>query len=115
VPDGYVRRDGRTGGGVAVEVDVGPVHGAGFFGADPGEQAEHDVGVQELVGAADVFEAGPQFHHGQGAGVGDDCGGLIDGEGFGRAAGLSYRSSAAPRVHDLLRTGQLGSVKAGEP
>ena len=39
-PDGDVRRDGRAGGGVAVQVDVGPVQGAGFFGADPGEQAE---------------------------------------------------------------------------
>jgi hypothetical protein len=58
-PDGYVRRDGRTGGGVAVEVDVGPVQGAGFFGSDPGQEAEHDVGVHELGRAADVFEAGP--------------------------------------------------------
>jgi hypothetical protein len=43
----------------AVEVDVGPAQGPGFFGADPGQQAEHYVGVHELGGAADVFEAGP--------------------------------------------------------
>ena len=58
-PDGHVRRDGRAGGRVAVQVDVGPAQGAGFFGADPGQQAEHDVGVHELGRAADVFEAGP--------------------------------------------------------
>jgi hypothetical protein len=38
-------RHRRPGGGVAVQVDAGPVQGAGFFGADPGEQAEDDVGV----------------------------------------------------------------------
>jgi hypothetical protein len=51
---------GGVASGVAVEVDVGPVQGSGFFGADPGEQAEHDVGVHEVGGAADVFEAGAQ-------------------------------------------------------
>jgi hypothetical protein len=80
-----MRWDGRAGGGVAVEVDVGPVEGAGFFGADPGEEAEHDVGVHEVGGPADVFEAGPQFHHRQGGRGGDDRGGLVQGEGLGGA------------------------------
>jgi hypothetical protein len=39
---------GGTGGLAAwspVEVGVGPLQGAGFFGAEPGQQAERDVGV----------------------------------------------------------------------
>jgi hypothetical protein len=44
-PDGGARGDGRAGGLVAVEVGVGPLQGAGFFGAEPGQQAERDVGV----------------------------------------------------------------------
>ena len=55
----------------------------------PVEQAGHDVGVHELGGAAGVFEAGPQFHHGQGGGGGDDGDGLVEGEGFGGAAWLA--------------------------
>ena len=94
---------GGAGGGVAVEVDVGPAQGAGFFGADPGEQAEHDVGVHELGGPADVFEAGPQFHHGQGAGGGDDRDRLVQGEGFGGPALLAFGG-----------VGQGGDVAADE-
>ena len=67
-PDGDVRRDGRPGGGVAVQVDVGPAQRAGFLGAEPAQQAQRDVGVHQLRRAADVFEAGPQFHDGQGRG-----------------------------------------------
>jgi hypothetical protein len=71
-PHGDVRRDGRAGVRVAVQVDVGPLQGAGFLGADPGQQAEGDVGVHELGRSADVFEAGPQFHHRQGRRGGHD-------------------------------------------
>jgi hypothetical protein len=39
-PDGDVRRDGRAGGRVAVQVDVGPAQGAGFFGAQSAQQAQ---------------------------------------------------------------------------
>jgi hypothetical protein len=67
-----------------------PAQGAGFFGADPGEQAEHDVGVHQRGGPADIFEAGVQFHHGQGAGGGDHCGRLVEGEGSGGAALLAF-------------------------
>ena len=34
-PHGYVRRDGRAGGRVAVQVDVRPAQGAGLLGAQP--------------------------------------------------------------------------------
>ena len=46
--------------------------------------------MHQLGGAADVFEAGPQFHHGQGAGGGDDRDGLVQGEGFGGPALLAF-------------------------
>ena len=71
-----------AGGRIAIQVNVLPAQGAGFLGAEPGQQAQHDVGVHELGRAADVFEAGPQFHHRQGLGGGDDCHGLVQGQGF---------------------------------
>ena len=67
-----------------------PAQRAGFFGADPGEQAQHDVGVHQLGRPADVFEAGPQFHHRQGAGGGDHRDGLVQGQGSGRPAFLAF-------------------------
>ena len=89
-PHGYVRRDGRAGGRVAVQVDVGPAQGAGFLGAEPAQQAQHDVGVHQLGRAADVLQAGPQFHDGQGRGGGDDRDGLVQGQGLGRPAVLAF-------------------------
>jgi hypothetical protein len=55
-----------------------PAPGPGFLGADPGQEAEHDVGVHQLGRAADVFQGRPQFRHGESAGGGDDRHGLID-------------------------------------
>lgn len=43
-PDGHVRRDRWTGGRVAVQIDVGSAQGPAFLGADPGQQAQQDVG-----------------------------------------------------------------------
>ena len=83
-PDGYVRRDGRARGRVAVQVDVGPAQGPGFLGAEPAQQAQRDVGVHQLRRAADVFQAGPQFHHRQGPGRGHDRQGLVQGQRLGR-------------------------------
>ena len=89
-PHGHVRRDRRAGGGVAVQVDVGPAQGPGFLGADPGQQAEHDVGVHQFGGSADVLQPGPQFHHGQGPGGGDHRHGLVQGQRLGRPAVLAF-------------------------
>jgi hypothetical protein len=55
-----------------------PAPGPGFLGADPVQEAEDDVGVYQLGRAADVFQAGPQFRHGESAGGGDGRHGLID-------------------------------------
>ena len=41
-PYGDVRRHGRPGGRVAVQVDVGPAQGPGFLGAEPAQKAQHD-------------------------------------------------------------------------
>ena len=89
-PDGHVRRDGRPGGRVAVQVDVGPAQRAGFLGAQPAQQAQRDVGVHQLRRAADVFQAGPQFHHRQGRRGGHDRQGLVQGQGFGRPSFLAF-------------------------
>jgi hypothetical protein len=89
-PHGHVRRHCGSGGRVAVQVDVRPVQGAGFFGADPGQQAERDVGVHQFGRTADVFEAGPQLHHRQGAGGGDDRGCLVERQGLRRPALLAF-------------------------
>ena len=80
---------GRPGGRVTVQVDMGPAQGPGFLGADPGQQAEHDVGVHQRGRPADIFQAGPQFHHRESAGGGDDRRGLLEGEGLGRPALLA--------------------------
>jgi hypothetical protein len=69
---------------------VGPAQGAGLLGADPGEQAQHDVGVHERGRAADVLQAGVQFRDGKGAGGGDDGHGLVQGQGSGGAAFLAF-------------------------
>src|SRR5271166_472543 len=34
---------GGAGGRVAVQVDVGPAQGAGLFGTEPAQQAQHDI------------------------------------------------------------------------
>ena len=88
-PDGYVRRDERAGGRVAVQVHVRPAQRPGLFGAEPAQQAQRDVGVHQRGRAADIFQAGPQFHHRQGAGGGDDRDGLVQGQGLGWAAFLA--------------------------
>ena len=80
-----------------------PAQGAGLLGADPGQQAERDVGVHEFGGPADVFQAGPQFRHRQGPGGGDDRHGLVQGQRLGR-----------PAVLALGRVGQGGDVAADE-
>ena len=80
-----------------------PAQGAGFFGADPGQQAQRDVGVHERGRPADVFQAGPQFHHRQGRRGGDDRNGLVQGQGLGR-----------PAVLALGGVGQGGDVAADE-
>ena len=46
--------------------------------------------MHQRGGSADVFEAGPQFHHRQGRRGSDDRHGLVQGEGFGRAAVLAF-------------------------
>ena len=102
-PHGHVRRDGRAGGRVAVQVDMGPVQGPGFFGTDPGQQARRDVGVHQRGRAADVLQAGPQFHDGKGAGGRDDRHHLVQGQGLGRPAFLA-----------LGRVGQGGDVAADQ-
>ena len=82
--DRHTATCGGTGGcsvGVAVEVDVCPAQRPGFLGADPGQQAQRDVGVHQLGRAADVLQAGPQLDYGQGPGCGDDRDGLLEGEG----------------------------------
>ena len=59
--------------------------------------------MHQRGGPADVFEAGAQFHHGQGAGGGDHRDRLVEGEGFGGAALLAFG-----------RVGEGGDVAADE-
>jgi hypothetical protein len=65
---------------VAVQVQVLPAQSPGFLGADPGQQAQRDLGVHQLRGAADVLQARVQLDGGQGCGRGDDRDGLLQGE-----------------------------------
>ncbi len=65
---------------VAVQVHVIPAQGPGLFGADPDEQAQHDVGVHQRGGPPDILQAGAQFHHRQGLSRGDDRHGLLQGQ-----------------------------------
>ena len=102
-PHGHVRRHRRAGGRVAVQVDVRPAQRPGLLGADPGQQAQHDVGVHEFGRAADVLQAGPQFQHRQGPGRGDDRHGLVQGQRLGR-----------PAVLALGGVGQGGDVAADQ-
>ena len=53
---------------IAVKVHVIPAQCPGLLGADPDQQAQHDVGVHQLGRAADVLQAGVQLHRGQGLG-----------------------------------------------
>jgi hypothetical protein len=59
--------------------------------------------VHQRGRAADVFQAGAQFHHRKDAGGGDDRGGLIQGQGLGR-----------PSFPALGGVGQGGDVAADE-
>ena len=43
-----MRRDRRAGARVAVQVDVSPAQGPGLLGADPAQQAQHDLGVHQF-------------------------------------------------------------------
>jgi len=84
-----MRRHGRAGGRVAIQVDVGPAQGPGLLGADPAQQAQHDVGVHQLGGSADVLQAGPQFNHRESPGRGRERCGLVQGQGLGWSAFLA--------------------------
>jgi hypothetical protein len=70
---------------------MSPAQGPGLLGADPGQQAQHDEGVHQRGRPSDVLQAGPQFHHRQSPGGGDDRHGLVQGQGLGRAAFLALR------------------------
>ena len=84
-PHRHARRHRRAGCGVAVQVDMRPAQRPGLLGADPAQQAEHDVGVHQFGRPADIFQPGPQFHHRQGPGGSDHCHGLVQGQRLGVA------------------------------
>ena len=82
---------------------MGPAQGPGLLGAEPAQQAQHDVGVHQLGGPADVFQAGPQFHHRESPSRGREHCGLVQGQGLGWPAFLA-----------LGGVGQDGDVAADE-
>jgi hypothetical protein len=83
-------RDGGIGIGVAVQVEVLPAQCPGFLGADPGQQAQRDVGVHQLSGPAYVLQARAQLDGGQGRSGADDRDGLLQGQRPRRPAFLAF-------------------------
>jgi hypothetical protein len=75
-----MRRHGRVGIGIAVEVDVLPAQRPGLLGAEPGQQAQRDVDAHQLGRPADVLQARVQLQHRQSPRCGDDRDSLLQGQ-----------------------------------
>lgn len=58
-PYGHMWRNQRVDGWVPIQVHMLPAQGPGFFGAEPGQQAQDDIAVHELGRAADIFQTAP--------------------------------------------------------
>jgi hypothetical protein len=58
-----------------------------LLGADPNAQAQHDVGMHQLGQAANILQARAQLYPGQDPRCGDNCPGLLQGEGLGAILG----------------------------
>lgn len=114
---------------IASQVNVIPPQCPGFLGAEPDQQAQHDVGIHQLGRAAHVLQPGSQLKHREGAGCRNNGRSLLRAEGLRRpsfpplrgvdqrrdvaahqVAGLSVPDGAPERevAHAHGRAGVLG-------
>ena len=77
---------------ISVKVDVVPAQGSGLLGAEPGQEAQHNVGVHQYCRAADVFQAGVQLYRRLCLGSLNNCRGLLYREGLRRPPFLALGS-----------------------
>jgi hypothetical protein len=102
-PDSDVRRYGGHGVRVAFDVDVVPAQRPGIFGAEPGQQAERDVGAHQLGRPADVLEPWPQLEDGQGLG------------GWPwQISGRRVRSSSGSKIRDVANANKPRPTQAAQ-